>query len=138
MFWPGVVLPFVTLTFVVAWPFIEKRITRDDAAHDVLDLPTQSPLRLGVGTALLFDGILLTLAAADDQTAAALHIRLETLVWVYRILLFAGPLVAGLIAARIGAEMRARIRESAVYPSDVTTLVRTAEGGFEEEEPQPA
>jgi len=104
----------------------------------VLALPTQSPLRLGVGTALLFDGILLTLAAADDQTAAALHIRLETLVWVYRILLFAGPLVAGLIAARIGAEMRARIRESAVYASDVTTLVRTAEGGFEEEEPQPA
>jgi ubiquinol-cytochrome c reductase cytochrome b subunit len=138
VFWPGVVLPFVTLTFVVLWPFVEKRLTGDDAAHDVLDLPTQSPLRLGVGTALIFDGVLLTLAAADDQTAATLHIRLETLVWAYRILLVAGPLVAGVIAARIGVEMRARIRESAAYPSDVTTLVRNTDGGFDEEEPQPA
>ena len=81
---------------------------------------------------------MLTLAAADDQTAAALHLPLESLVWAYRILLLAGPFVAGLIAARIAAEMRARIRESAEYPTDVTTLVRTAEGGFEEEEPQPA
>jgi ubiquinol-cytochrome c reductase cytochrome b subunit len=138
VFWPGVVLPAVTLGFVLLWPFVEKRLTGDDAAHDVLDVPTQAPLRLGVGAALLFDGVLLTLAAADDQTAATLHLRLETLVWVYRILLVAGPIVVGLLAARIGAEMRARIRESAVYPSNATTLVRNADGGFDEEEPQPA
>jgi ubiquinol-cytochrome c reductase cytochrome b subunit len=138
VFWPGLVLPMLPFGFLMLWPFIEKRLTRDDAAHDVLDTPTQSPLRLAVGSALIFDGILLTLAAADDQTAAALHVRLESLVWAYRILLFAGPVAAGLIAARIGREMRARIAESAVYPSDATTLVRNAEGGFDEEEPQPA
>ena len=77
-----------------------------------------------------------SLRAAGDP--AALHVRLESLVWAYRILLFAGPVAAGLIAARIGREMRARIAESEVYPSDATTLVRNAEGGFDEEEPQPA
>ncbi|MDB5043682.1 MAG: menaquinol-cytochrome c reductase cytochrome b subunit precursor, partial [Candidatus Eremiobacteraeota bacterium] len=138
VFWPGLVLPMLPFGFLMLWPFIEKRLTRDDASHDVLDTPTQSPLRLAVGSALIFDGILLTLAAADDQTAAALHVRLESLVWAYRILLFAGPVAAGLIAARIGREMRARIAESEVYPSDATTLVRNAEGGFDEEEPQPA
>ena len=34
--------------------------------------------------------------------------------------------------------MRARVREEVEYPSDVTTLVRNADGGFDEEEPQPA
>jgi ubiquinol-cytochrome c reductase cytochrome b subunit len=138
VFWPGLVLPTATLLFLLLWPFIERRVTRDTGWHDVLDTPTQVPLRVGVGAALIFDGVLLTLAAADDQTAAALHLRLETLVWVYRVLLLVGPFVAGVIAARIAAQMRARIRESAVYPSDATTLVRNAEGGFEEEEPQPA
>jgi len=138
VFWPGLVLPLLTFGFLLVWPFVEPRITGDRAAHDVLDTPTQAPLRLGVGAALIFDGILLTLAAADDQTATALHVRLEALVWAYRILLFAGPVAVGLIAARIGREMRARIVESAVYPSDATTLVRNADGGFDEEEPQPA
>jgi len=38
--------------------------------------------------------LLLTIAAGDDQTAATLHVRLDTLVWVYRIALFAGPVIA--------------------------------------------
>jgi ubiquinol-cytochrome c reductase cytochrome b subunit len=137
VFWPGVVLPGVTFTFLLLWPFIEQRFTRDTAAHDVLDTPTQVPLRVAVGAALIFAGAVLTLAAADDQTAATLHVRLETLVWIYRIALAIGPVIVGILAARIATEMRARIQASAVYPSDVTTLVRNADGGFEEQEPQP-
>jgi ubiquinol-cytochrome c reductase cytochrome b subunit len=135
VFWPGLVLPTVTLIFLLLWPFIEPRLTGDRGAHDVLDRPTQVPLRAGVGTALIFEGLLLTLAAGDDQTAATLHIPLETLVWIYRIALLAGPIVIGVLAARIAAEMRARIVEGA--GPDVVTLVRNARGGFDEEEPQP-
>ena len=138
VFWPGVVLPTVTFLFLVCWPFIEPRLTGDTAHHDVLQTPTQVPWRVAVGAALIFDGILLTLAAGDDQTAAALHLRLQTLVWVYRVLLLVGPLIAGAIAARIAHEMRERLAESVVYPLDATTLVRNEQGGFEEEEPQPA
>ena len=138
VFWPGLVLPVSTFGFLLLWPFIEQKLSGDRAPHDVLDLPSRVPLRLGVGAALIFEGVLLTLAAADDQTAAALHLRLETLVWVYRVLLLIGPLVAGVIAARIGVEMRARARDRAAGLGDATTLVRNAEGGFEEEEPQPA
>ena len=58
--------------------------------------------------------------------------------WAYRILFLVGPFIVGWIGWQIAAERRSRILESTVYPSEVTTLVRTAEGGFEEEEPQPA
>lgn len=137
VFWPGLVLPLVTFGFLLCWPFVEQRITGDTAAHDVLDTPTQAPFRVGVGAGLIFAGVLLTLAAADDQTAMTLHLRLETLVWCYRVLLLVGPFAAGFLAARIASEMRARIRDSAAYPSDATTLVRNADGGFDEQEPQP-
>ena len=137
VFWPGLVLPSLAFVLLLLWPFIEQRVTGDTAAHDVLDTPTQVPLRVAAGAALIFEGLILTFAAGDDQTAATLHVRLETLVWIYRWLFLIGPFVTAAIAWRIAHEMRARIRESAVYPSDVTTLVRNERGGFDEEEPQP-
>jgi ubiquinol-cytochrome c reductase cytochrome b subunit len=137
VFWPGALLPLLTILLLLAWPFIEPLITGDTAHHDVLDTPTQAPLRVAVGSALIFEGLLLTLAAGDDQTSATLHIRLETLVWIYRILFAVGPIVVGLLGYRIARERRESVIESGRY-SDVTTLVRNADGGFEEEEPQPA
>jgi ubiquinol-cytochrome c reductase cytochrome b subunit len=136
VFWPGLVLPSVTFAFLMAWPFIEARLTGDRAAHDVLQSPAQVPLRVGVGAALIFEGLLLTIAAGDDQTAATLHVRLDTLVWLYRIALLAGPVVVGFLAARIAAELRARVPASGSAPPDAVMLVRNAQGGFEEEEPE--
>jgi ubiquinol-cytochrome c reductase cytochrome b subunit len=136
VFWPGLVLPTVTFLFLLLWPIIEARLTGDRAAHDVLEPPSRVPLRVGVGAALIFDGLLLTIAAGDDQTAATLHVRLDTLVWAYRILLFAGPLLVGVLAARIAAEMRARVPAGGAPPPDVVMLVRNDRGGYDEEEPQ--
>jgi hypothetical protein len=92
---------------------------------------------MAVGAAFIFEGILLVLAAGDDQLAAGAHIRLETLVWVYRVLLLIGPFVTAAIVARIAWEIRERRHEQTVYPEEATTLVRNELGGFEEEEPQP-
>jgi len=136
VFWPGLVLPTVTFLFLLLWPFIEAWVTGDRAPHDVLQGASQVPLRAGVGAALIFDGILLTLAAGDDQTAATLHVSLDRLVWAYRILLFAGPLITGVLVARIAAEMRARKSGRDAAPPDVVMLVRNEGGGYDEEEPQ--
>jgi ubiquinol-cytochrome c reductase cytochrome b subunit len=136
VFWPGLVLPSLTFVFLLLWPFIEARLTGDRASHDVLQRTSAVPLRVGVGAALIFDGLLLTIAAGDDQTAATLHVRLDTLVWIYRIALFAGPVVVGVLAARIAAEMRARVPAGGEPPPDAVLLVRNAHGGYEEEEPQ--
>ena len=136
VFWPGLVLPSVTFVFLLCWPFIEARLTGDRAAHDVLQAPSRVPLRVGVGAALIFEGVLLTLAAGDDQTAATLHIELDRLVWLYRIALLAGPFVVGGIAARIAYETRVRVAEGE-HPPDAVMLVRNVRGGIDEEELQP-
>jgi len=75
-------------------------------------------------------------ATADPSDPATLHVRLDTLVWVYRIALFAGPVIAGVLAARIAAEMRARVPAGGEPPPDAVLLVRNARGGYEEEGPQ--
>jgi ubiquinol-cytochrome c reductase cytochrome b subunit len=134
VFWPGLVLPSLTFLFLLLWPFIEPRLTGDREAHDVLQRTSQVPLRVGVGAALIFEGLLLTFAAGDDQTAATLHVRLDTLVWLYRVALLLGPIVTGLLAARIAWEMRARVTAGEAARPDAVMLVRNAQGGFEEEE----
>ncbi len=136
VFWPGLVLPTLTFLFLLLWPFIEARLTGDRAPHDVLERPTHVPLRVGVGAALIFEGVLLTIAAGDDQTAATLHVRLDTLVWIYRIALLVGPFITGFLAARIATELRARAGADGTPPPDAVLLVRNARGGYDEEEPQ--
>jgi ubiquinol-cytochrome c reductase cytochrome b subunit len=136
VFWPGLVLPSLTLLFLLLWPFIEAWLTGDREAHDILQRTSQVPLRVGVGAALIFEGLLLTFAAGDDQTAATLHVRLDTLVWLYRVALLLGPIAVWLLAARIAREMRARITEGVAPRPDAVMLVRNAQGGFEEEEAQ--
>ena len=136
VFWPGLVLPTLTFLFLLAWPFIEVRVTGDRAAHDVLQRPSAVPLRVAVGAALIFEGLLLTIAAGDDQTAATLHVPLDTLVWIYRVALLAGPFAVGLLAARIAVEVHVRTPDDGPRRPDAVVLVRNAAGGYVEEEVQ--
>ena len=138
VFWPGVVLPSVALAIVVAWPWIDRRVTGDDAAHDVLVPPTAAPWRVGAGTALITAGVVLTLAASDDQQALALHVPVLALVKAYRLLLPLGSLAAGLLAASIAAQLRVRLDEEGAERERVVALRRNAQGGFDEERPKPA
>lgn len=136
IFWPGVVMPTIMLALVISWPWIDARFTRDRAKHDVLVPPTFAPWRVGVGTALLFAGFVLTLAASDDQQAFALHVSVAGLVLFYRIVLPVGSVVAGLLAAAVARELHVRLEQHGDEAEREVVLRRTASGGFAEEEPQ--
>ncbi|GAC1537345.1 MAG: cytochrome bc complex cytochrome b subunit [Candidatus Velthaea sp.] len=136
LFWPGVILPLVVVTFVLAYPWIDKLLTGDREYHDVLVPPNGAPLRVGIGTALITAGIILTLVAGDDQQAEAFHISVTTLVTLYRVLLPVLSISAGVLAAIIARELNARYATSGHEPERVVVLRRNASGGFDEEEPQ--
>jgi ubiquinol-cytochrome c reductase cytochrome b subunit len=138
VFWPGVVMPLVTFAVIIAWPWIDKRLTGDLAPHDVLVPPTAAPWRVGVGAALLCAGIVLTLAAADDSQALAFHVPVQALVWLYRILLPVGSIGAGLLAASIARQMGVRKKLHGEEAERVVAMRRNAQGGFDDEEVQPA
>ncbi len=137
VFWPGVVLPGAAFMLVVAWPWIDKLLSSRDVATDVLVPASAAPWRVGVGTALITAGIVLTLAASDDQQARALHVNVTSLVLLYRILFPFGSIAAGFIAAAIARELRTRYDERGQEAERVVALVRTEQGGFEEERPAP-
>ena len=138
IFWPGVVLPGLAFALVICWPWIDARFARDVTAHDVLTPPALAPWRTAAGTALLAGGFVLTLAASDDQQALALHVPVQSMVTFYRIALLVGPPAAGALAGVLAHEFAARSAERGLAAERVVELRRNADGGFDEEEPQPA
>ena len=127
-FFAAVLLPAIVAALFLAWPFIERAITRDEAEHHLLDVPRLVPWRTSLGVAALCFLTILTLAGGDDVQAALVHVPVESLVTVYRVLLVAGPILAALLTLYVCRDLDQR-RLSAQQ----VLLYRTAAGGFEAE-----
>ena len=137
VFWPGVVLPSLVLAFIGAWPWLDAYFSRDRAAHNVLVPPTFAPWRVGVGCALIFAGLVLTLAAGDDQQAFTLHVPVRNIVTFYRFMLLFGSAGAGLLGALVARGLRAHAERAGGRLERVVTLRRMPGGGHAAEAPQP-
>jgi hypothetical protein len=86
---------------------------------------------------LIFAGLVLTLAAADDQQAFALHVSVQGLVTFYRYLLLFGSVGAGLLGALLARGLRTHAESAGNKLERVVVLRRLPSGGYAEEEPQP-
>ncbi|MDQ6930687.1 MAG: ubiquinol-cytochrome c reductase cytochrome b subunit [Candidatus Eremiobacteraeota bacterium] len=128
-FWTGVLLPLAFFSLLYLWPFIERRFTRDGAPHQLLDHPSDAPLRTGVGAAVLTFAIVLTFAGGDDIAAKLFSIPVERIVAIFQVLVFVLPVIAGLVAYQVAREIRAR-RNALKLPDSRIEYVRTETGGF--------
>ena len=107
-FYAGVVPAAIVFGGLYAWPWIERRFTKDRAEHHVLDRPRDRPVRTAIGTGVLaFTGVL-GLAGSDDVLAVTLGMSVNQIMWVFRVLLFVLPIVSGFIAYKICLELQKR------------------------------
>jgi ubiquinol-cytochrome c reductase cytochrome b subunit len=104
LFVPAVVIPGIIFTGLAIWPFVEARFTHDDRDHELLQWPWQAPVRLGIGAAVLTLFIVLTIVGGNDVLAANLHVGVEDITRVGRILAVVAPIVVGVVAWRLGVE----------------------------------
>jgi ubiquinol-cytochrome c reductase cytochrome b subunit len=130
--WPGVMLPLCLFGVLYAWPSLERRLTGDQAYHELLQFPWQHPLRTSFGAAALTFAGLLLLAASDDVQARLMHASVQQLAVFYQIAVVALPPLAAVLAWRVCRELQARHTYEEDHPARVV-LKRGAEGGFEEE-----
>lgn len=133
LFVPAVIVPGVLFGIVIAWPFIEARLTGDHSEHHLLDLPWEQPVRLATGAALLAVFLILTLAGGNDVLAVFLNVGLEEVTNIFRVLLVIVPIVIWLLAYRLAKDRLRRGAEPLAVPGG-EPLTRAADGGFENEE----
>ncbi|GAB5902204.1 MULTISPECIES: cytochrome bc1 complex cytochrome b subunit [Mycobacteroides] len=91
----GVVFGLLTM-----YPFIEKKLTGDDAHHNLLQRPRDAPVRTAIGAAAISFYMILTLAAMNDIIALKFHISLNATTWIGRIGMVILPIVVYYLAYR--------------------------------------
>jgi ubiquinol-cytochrome c reductase cytochrome b subunit len=129
-FFPGVLMPGITFGVLYAWPFLERRFTRDSQPHNLLDRPRDAPVRTALGAATLaFYGILL-LAGGNDVLAGIFRIAPEDITLAFRVLIVVVPLVVFFVTRSVCRGL-ARDDLHPTEPPAGDRIVRTATGGFE-------
>ncbi|MFI6956688.1 cytochrome bc complex cytochrome b subunit [Nocardia sp. NPDC050408] len=92
-FWVAVVMGLV-LVILPAYPWIEKRLTKDYAAHNLLQRPRDVPVRSGIGAMAITFYVVLTLSCVNDIIALKFDISLNATTWMGRIGLLIAPPIA--------------------------------------------
>jgi ubiquinol-cytochrome c reductase cytochrome b subunit len=105
-FWGGIAFPMTVIGFLYFWPWFERRLTGDAAFHNLLERPRDNPLRTGLGAAMIAWVLLVFVAGSSDRVSVLLNIAYDKQIWFYRIAVLVGPLVVGLVAARVCKELQ--------------------------------
>ncbi|SDS43971.1 menaquinol-cytochrome c reductase cytochrome b subunit precursor [Paraoerskovia marina] len=127
---PAVIIPGILFTFLIVYPFVEARVTKDKREHHVLDRPRNVPVRTGLGVAFLTAFIILALAGSNDLIATHFSLSINEITWVFRILLFVGPWFAFWVTKRICLGLQRKDRELVLHGHETGRIVRFANGEY--------
>ena len=107
VFIPSIVLPGLIFNIIFAWPAIERRFTKDDEIHHLLDRPSNRPKRTAAGSAVLALLFMMFVASSTDVLANFFHVSLNSVLWAMRILVLISPFVAYPVTYKICKELQA-------------------------------
>jgi ubiquinol-cytochrome c reductase cytochrome b subunit len=106
VFLPAVIFPGLIFNILIIWPFIESMKTKDTAYHNLLDRPRDRPLRTMAGSMMLMLLFMVFCASSTDVLANFFHIKLNYVLWFFRIAVIVVPIITGFITYKICLEMR--------------------------------
>ncbi|MTV24001.1 cytochrome bc complex cytochrome b subunit [Nitriliruptoraceae bacterium ZYF776] len=117
-----VLLPGLLVGMLAIYPFLERKLLKDDEDHHTVDPLLTVPLRAGAVGAFTAIGAVLTLGAGVDTLSYWLDVPVESVVVAFRIALVAVPALTAYLLVR-AARTRARARRiaDAVSPASRST-----------------
>ena len=106
-FWGGVLFPLVVLGVLGAFPWIERRLTRDRGLHNLADRPRDAPTRTAFGVAFLSWVFLVFVFGAADRLFVLFGLSYNTQLYVFRIGIWVVPLLLFFLTRRTCRELLA-------------------------------
>jgi ubiquinol-cytochrome c reductase cytochrome b subunit len=129
-FWGGALFPTFVFTYLLAHPWLERRLSRDRAEHHLLDRPRDHPWRTAFGAAFLTWVGSIFFAGSSDRLFFQFQIDYEAQIHVYRVLVFVLPVVAFIATKAVCDELR-RTQAGPLRGGPPTAVRRRDDGGFE-------
>ncbi|MFI9505521.1 cytochrome bc complex cytochrome b subunit [Nocardia sp. NPDC052566] len=99
VFWVALIMGLV-FTVLIAYPWIEQKLTGDRAHHNLLQRPRDVPVRTAIGAMAISFYVVLTLSCVNDILALKFDISLNATTWMGRIGMLVVPPVAYFVAYR--------------------------------------
>jgi ubiquinol-cytochrome c reductase cytochrome b subunit len=130
LFWPTVVLPGILFTLLAAYPVIERKLTRDEASHHLLQRPRDVPVRTSLGVMALTFYVVLMLSGGNDVIAEKFDISLNAMTWAGRIGLVLLPPLAYVFTYRICLGLQKHDREVLEHGLETGVIRRLPHGEF--------
>ena len=130
VFWAGAF--FLPLPFVLAavYPWIERKMTGDNAIHNLLQRPRDVPVRTSLGMmAITFYGVLFV-SAFNDWIAFFLNVSLNATTWMGRIGLLILPPIAYWVTYRLCLGLQKSDRAILEHGIETGVIKRLPHGEF--------
>ncbi|AGE36806.1 MULTISPECIES: cytochrome b [Corynebacterium] len=129
VFWVALLLGLL-VALLIAYPWIEQKMTGDTAHHNLLQRPRDVPVRTGLGVMALVFYALLTVSGGNDHVAHFFDISLNVMTWVGRIGLIVLPPIAYYVTHRICVGLQRRDREILEHGIETGTIRQLPSGEF--------
>ncbi|MDQ5856403.1 MAG: ubiquinol-cytochrome c reductase cytochrome b subunit [Actinomycetota bacterium] len=129
-FWPTMVLPAIMFTLAALYPAIERKLTNDNASHNLLQRPRDVPVRSALGMMAISFMFVLLLSGGNDVIAYVLNISLNATTWAGRIGLLLLPPAAYYITYRICLGLQRADRAILEHGIETGIIKRLPHGEF--------
>jgi ubiquinol-cytochrome c reductase cytochrome b subunit len=129
-FWPTVFLPGVLFTLLALYPIIERKLTRDTAAHHLLQRPRDVPVRTSLGAMALAFYLVLWISGGNDIIADKFDISLNAMTWAGRIGLVILPPIVYFFTYRLCIGLERHDREVLEHGIETGVIRRLPHGEF--------
>ena len=106
VFIPAVVLPGIIFNICIVWPALERKFTKDNDMHNLLDRPRDRPVRTAFGSAMLSFVFMLFIASSTDVLAKYFNISLNTVLLFMRFAVPISPVIGYVLAYYICLELQ--------------------------------
>lgn len=130
-FWIAILMGLV-FTLLIAWPFMEKKFTGDNAHHNLLQRPRDAPVRTAIGSMAIAFYILMTFACMNDIIALKFHISLNATTWIARIAMVILPPIVYFVAYRWAVALQRADRAVLEHGIETGIIKRLPHGAYVE------
>ncbi|WP_019815138.1 cytochrome bc1 complex cytochrome b subunit [Saccharomonospora saliphila] len=130
VFFAGAVGMGLMFAVLIAYPFLERKLSKDTAHHNLLQRPRDAPVRTGLGVMALTFFMVLEISGFNDIIAYKFDISLNAMTWAGRIGLLLLPPLAYYVTYRICLGLQRSDREVLEHGMETGIIKRLPHGEF--------
>ena len=131
---PAVFFPLMAMGAIIGvllvYPFLERKLSKDAAHHNLLQRPRDAPVRTGLGAMGLGFFVVAIISCGNDIIADKFNISLNAMTWAGRIGILVVPPLAYYVTYRICLGLQRADREVLEHGVETGIIKRLPHGEF--------